>query len=120
MTKRITVLDFKTVDPLFSQERDGIKPFTERLVDSKDSRFRIISKWEEGLPLSIRITNLATGENFTRKLIGKRFMRNHELGIDFKYMEPNWLILYLGDKVEDSREDPVLMTPKEIAEECQK
>lgn len=91
MTKRITTLDFKTVEPFFSQERDGIKPFTERLVDPNDTRFHIIAQWWRWIdnPHTIRITNPATGETFSRQLIRMTTI----------CLRPAWIILYLGKKL---------------------
>lgn len=102
MTNRISIIDFKTVSPLYEMERDGIKPFTERLVDTKDTRFRVIARWwrwlPRGKPLVIKITNPATGESFTRELIGKRYMQDHTFGMSLNYLKPAWIILYLGKK----------------------
>ena len=89
-------LTFKTVSPLFEMERNGIKPFTCRRTDSKDSRFRALSQWQ---PLhcrwAIQIVNPATGETFTRKLIGVDYIR----GIEHLLLEPVWKILYLGELI---------------------
>lgn len=87
------VLEFKTVSPLFEMERDGIKPFTTRRVDIKDSRFRALSQWQLGLDWAIRIVNPSTGETFTRKLIEERYIRDRDLLL----VQPEWKILYLGE-----------------------
>ena len=59
------LLEFKSIEPFFSQERDGEKPFTIRRRD-KDSRFRALSQWKPEYKWAVRITNPATGESFTR------------------------------------------------------
>lgn len=55
-------VEFKTVSPLFEMERDGIKPFTTRLLDFDDKR-------TDGDKLFIRIVNPATGESFSREVV---------------------------------------------------
>ena len=87
------VLSFKTVSPLFEMERDGIKPFTTRLWDGKDSRFRLINRWaNSGIrnPWGIRITNPQTGESFIRELTMWSY-------ISF----PDWIILHLGKRLDE-------------------
>jgi hypothetical protein len=65
MTK---IIEFKTVSPLFEMERDGIKPFTTRLIED-DKRFRtLIIEQAFKRKLSIKITNPQTGESFTREV----------------------------------------------------
>jgi hypothetical protein len=65
-------IEFKTVSPLFEMERDGIKPFTTRLLEIDDTRFKELYEWRQFYPqgkspkLYIRITNPSTGESFTR------------------------------------------------------
>ena len=62
------IINFKTIEPFFTQERDGLKPFTVRKVDSQDKRFRALAQWEPCYNWAIRITNPATGDSFIRKL----------------------------------------------------
>ncbi len=102
--RAIKVLSFKTVSPLFEMERDGIKPFTERLYDRRDGRFRILSRWQpwlkyNGRGVVIRITNPANGESFCRRLAGKRYMPR-TYPFDKEQLRPSWMILYLGEKLE--------------------
>jgi len=68
-------LDFKTVSPLYEMERDGIKPFTERLYDYTDSRFRALSQWNERCNWAIRIENPDTGESFVRLIQSVDYLR---------------------------------------------
>lgn len=60
------IIDFKTVSPLFEEERDGGKNFTLRKVDYKDSRFRVLDQWKDLYDWYIRITNPANSESFIR------------------------------------------------------
>lgn len=60
-----TVVEFKTVSPLFEMERDGIKPFTTREYDYSDPRFQLIGNDRR---TEIKITNPANGESFTRTI----------------------------------------------------
>ncbi len=109
------VLDFKSVSPFFEWERDGVRPFTERLYDAHDPRFRAISRWWPWLrnskPIAIRITNPATGEKFMRELIGKARQHDADVNDTIKAMPPaerrkfmgqlyKWVFLFLGEKVE--------------------
>lgn len=94
-------IDFKTVSPFFEWERDGIKPFTIRKVDTKDSRFKSLVRWAPGrapgLPVYyIRITHATTGEYFYRKLKGVSPMPS--ANIDGSTVFFDWLIIYLGEQ----------------------
>lgn len=89
-------IKFKTVSPLFEMERDGIKPFTTRRWDSKDSRFRALSQWRPAYKWAIRIVNPQTGESFTRELLDHHYIRNRAT---MMLIKPEWVILYLGEKV---------------------
>lgn len=89
MTK-LKILDFKTVSPLYEMERDGIKPFTVRLYDSKDKRFRALSQWVAGCNWAIRITNPATGESFIRKLKSVDYLRWVDWDIADQTDRPFW------------------------------
>jgi hypothetical protein len=69
-----TVVNFKTVSPLFEMERDGIKPFTTRLLPVTDERFLHLYGCLSCHPemeheLFITITNPETRESFTRNVI---------------------------------------------------
>ncbi len=63
------VIEFKTVSPLFEMERDGLRYFTERKIDNKDSRFRALAQWKIGSDWFIKITNPATNEYFVRYIM---------------------------------------------------
>jgi hypothetical protein len=60
------IVEFKTVSPLFEMERDGIKPFTTRLIDKADTRFDVLLN--PNIRTIIKIINPATGESFERKV----------------------------------------------------
>lgn len=85
----MNVIEFKTVSPLFEMERDGIKPFTERLIDSEDVRFKLLSRWVQfpAITRVIKITNPATGESFVRRFSGAMTLPIHQ----------QWLVIYLGE-----------------------
>ena len=87
------VIDFKTVQPFFDQERDGRKPFTTRLVDWKDPRYIYLLNLLQGQvqekETSIRITNPKTHERFQRRLVGMQWQPGTE----------TWLNLQLGEVV---------------------
>ena len=86
------ILEFKTVSPLYEMERDGIKPFTVRKYDSKDKRFRTMSRaMVLGEKVGIKITNPATGESFIRSFEG--------MG-DVPFITQRWIIIYLGERAE--------------------
>ncbi len=63
------IIDFKTVSPLYEMECNGVKHFTERLLDYDNTRFRALAQWQPGYRWKIRITNPATTEHFTRNII---------------------------------------------------
>lgn len=90
-------LVFKTVSPLFQMERDGIKPFTVRRVDSEDPRFRALAQWQFGLDWAIQIVNPSTGESFTRRLLSEDYL----FDIDGLLLQPEWKILYLGELLKE-------------------
>lgn len=99
------ILDFKTVSPLFEMERDGIKPFTERLYDRNDKRFQTLANYSHRnySGCAIRITNPNTGESFIREIISTLFLRyplmpdpNDTQG---RLIIPEWLIIFLGQKL---------------------
>lgn len=91
------IIDFKTVSPLFEQCRDGEKPFDFRKYDAKDSRFRALSqiRFVDKPGWAIRFVNPATGEFFSRELLGWKYLE----GADGLLLEPNWIIMWLGDLV---------------------
>ena len=101
MVQRLKVLSFKTVSPLFEMERDGAKPFTVRLFDYKDPRFRALSRipysdspaYKYGFSdrdlWAVKITNPVTGESFTRRLIRWAYLP----------INPKWVIIYLSDLI---------------------
>ena len=91
--EQMKVLDFKTIEPFFSQERDGIKPFTVRRWDDTDSRFMAL---ERSYGFSIRIRNPDTGESFIRELVSWDYIKRNS----WKPIEPRWIILFLGDRVD--------------------
>ncbi len=86
-------LDFKTVSPLYEQEKEGFKPFTVRHMDYSDPRFKYLLKILQDQAMSedvhIRITNPGTGEKFTRQLMGFEIIEK----------SPNWCILHLGKEL---------------------
>ena len=87
------ILDFKTISPLFEWERDGGKPFTDRRWDGKDKRFRALAQFHKDFNWGVRITNPATGDSFVRKLLEWGWIWDGD-GI---LVEPNWVILHLGE-----------------------
>ena len=93
------VLEFKTISPFFELCRDGEKPFDIRLIDHKDKRFKALSQWGSSEKRNwrwyIRFTNPITGETFTRKLVTWEYIRNLEGFL----IQPEWLIMYLGELV---------------------
>lgn len=114
MKIKIKVIEFKTVSPLFEMERDGIKPFTTRLVDYHDCRFRALAQWHpdrlydpQKIGWLIKITNPATGEYFYRELIDKLYMPKPDFFIpesDYRAIYrrlQKWLILYLGKEIKE-------------------
>ncbi len=94
------IIDFKTVSPLFEMERDGIKSFTERLIDLQDNRFKsiIYGSFQVSKEWGIRITNPATGENFTRQFDG--WERLWVLG-----HKTDWMAIFLGKLVTGDKQD---------------
>jgi len=92
------IIDFKTVSPLFEMERDGIKPFTVRLDDQKDSRFRALSQWEFSTSSTnawyCRITNPKTGESFTRMIDNIDWVWDST-----QNARTNWKIIYFGNLI---------------------
>lgn len=101
MKIKYKVIEFKTVSPLFEMERDGVKPFTTRLVDRKDQRFRALSQWSPFYKTNwlIKIINPQTHKYFYRKLIGKQYVPGPLGSILGRALAQHWLILYLGDKI---------------------
>ncbi len=100
------ILAFKSIEPFFSQERDGIKPFTVRQVDKKDARFRaLVQLPQHGCSTlgvhnwAIRSTNPATGEGFIRELLGWSYFPRFRLSLQDGNYYPEWVILYLCEKV---------------------
>ena len=96
------VLNFKSIEPFFSQERDGEKPFTTRRIDPKDKRFRALSQWKSYSSWAMRITNPGTGESFVRTILGIDRLRylDHKRGSGVFYESiEGWLLIILGDKV---------------------
>ena len=96
------ILDFESVSPFFSQERDGEKPFTTRKIDAKDKRFRSLAQWKPSCNWAIRITNPDTGEGFIRaiRVVACLFYvdpRQKEGRFHFTRLW-DWLIIILGDK----------------------
>jgi len=95
------ILDFKTVSPLFEMERDGIKPFTTRLADWKDNRFRAIQQCCDENRIAIRITNPVDGENFTREFTGWWYVRRYDIGGASEEIKPTWIMIFLGARLAD-------------------
>ena len=97
------IIDFKTVSPLFELERDGGKPFTERLIDPHDQRFKALAQWQPEYEWGIRITNPTTGESFIRKLVSASYFDYLDYSETvFTRREKtfyNWRLLILGEKV---------------------
>lgn len=99
------IIDFKTVSPLFEMERDGIKPFTTRLVDRKDKRFRALSQWKREKQWYLRITNPTTGETFCRKLVNVSYFSYRDFseyksgGLGYFRFDDKWLLLMMGEIV---------------------
>jgi hypothetical protein len=112
MKFKARVIEFKSVSPLFEMERDGTKPFTTRLVDYQDPRFRALVQWRPDclydpgkLPWYIKETNPATGEYFYRELIDVIEMPEPEFtapehNAAYKQLR-KWLILYLGKGIKE-------------------
>lgn len=99
------IIDFKTISPLFEMERDGIKPFTERLIDYHDPRFRALAQWGPDKNWAIRITNPNTGEQFVRQIKDVDYIRY----IDGRKQFPDWFtalwdwrIIIFGERLEVS------------------
>ena len=80
------IIDFKTVSPLFEQERDGGKPFTIRKIDNKDPRFKALSQWSCERDWGLRITNAQTGESFIRKIKNVSYLWHYDLSGDTEPM----------------------------------
>ena len=97
------IIDFKTVSPLFELERDGEKPFTARLIDPQDKRFKALAQWQPESKWGLRITNSATGESFIRKLVSASLFYYLDFSETvFTRREKafsNWRLLILGEKV---------------------
>lgn len=111
---KVKIIEFKTVSPLFEMERDGTKPFTARLKDCTQPRFRALVQWNPEclyvpgkLPWYIKITNPATGEYFYRELIDVIEMPEPEFydldsGNKKAYKQlRKWLLLYLGKEIKE-------------------
>jgi hypothetical protein len=75
-------IEFKTVSPLFEMERDDIKPFTTRLYDEKDPRFKDAGFSPVGV--IIKITNPVNGESFCR-VVDR---------VEFLPVKPDWVNFY--------------------------
>ena len=69
------IIEFKTVSPMFEQERDDKKCLTFRKYDYKDPRFRAMSQWNPEREWYIKITNPETGESFTRRIYGYSYLQ---------------------------------------------
>lgn len=41
------VVEFKSIEPYYRKEKDGLKPNTVRHVDMKDERFVLLKKWSQ-------------------------------------------------------------------------
>jgi len=105
------IIDFKTACPLFELERDGLKPFTIRLVDYKDKRFKSLAQWQQHFDWALRITNPANGESFIRKIVSIDFVRYVDWKIASQMERPfwerlrtfePWKIIVLGELLEPS------------------
>ena len=102
------VIDFNSIEPFFSQERDGKKTFTIRKTDSKDKRFRTLAQWTPDKHWGIRITNPTTGESFIREIIFANFLSY------FDYRQDNFWdrltyfydckIIVMGEVIEERKE----------------
>ncbi len=104
-TKALKIIDFKTVSPLFEMERDGIRPFTERLIDPKDRRFKALNQWNSRRNWAIRITNPQTGEQFTRKLEAVSYIIWFDDKQLFKHSYLyTWRFLKLGERIPQPQE----------------
>ena len=67
------IIDFKTVSPLYEEEKDGQKWFTLRKRDN-GSRFRALHQWNCELTWYIRITNPDTGDFFIRRITNVSYL----------------------------------------------
>ena len=98
--QKMKVIDFESIEPFFSQERDGEKPFTTRKIDSKDKRFRALSQWQPHYQWGIKITNPATGESFLREIITVSYLRYFDLRQDDFWSQQavfnDWKIIVMG------------------------
>ena len=94
--REMKTLEFKSNSPFFELCRDGQKPFDIRLRDPKDKRFQALSQ----LPYSYALRNKVEGWGitFTHPLTGESFTR-HLLYWMYLPVEPNWVIIYLGELV---------------------
>lgn len=94
------LIDFKTVSPLFEQERDGEKPFTIRKIDYKDARFRALAQWTCEREWGLRVTNPQTGESFIRRIKNVSFLWHYDFsgdgepGLEGLY---DWRIIMMGE-----------------------
>ena len=94
------ILEFKTISPFYELCRDGKKPFDIRLRDAKDKRFRALSqiRFINNPGWAIRFVNPATGESFARMLQNWDYLKDQRSYC----IKPAWVIMYLGDLVEDN------------------
>ena len=96
------IIDFKSVSPLFEQERDGDKPFNIRKVDNKDVRFKALSQWSPERDWGLRITNPQTSESFIRRIINVSYLWYYDCSGDIKpglqgiY---DWRIITMGELI---------------------
>ncbi len=75
---------FKSVEPFFSQEKSGFKPFTIRKFDLDDCRFSSIIGAQPDDELWIEIYNPITHESFKRLISRANFL----------YTKSDWLLLF--------------------------
>ena len=102
----MNILDFKTVEPLFSQERDGEKPFTVRRIDPQDKRFRALSQWKRDYQWGIRITNPATGESFVRRIMSVDYLEYWNAQKHCEVVFRDWKMIIMGCCYEDFGREP--------------
>lgn len=93
------VLEFKSTEPFYSQEKDTATPFTVRRRDYQDPRFRALAQWRRWYHWLVKITNPATGDYFYRELIMRRYFPGPSWE-GYPALE-GWVILYLGDVIKE-------------------
>ena len=100
------ILDFKTVSPLFEMERDGVKPFTIRKIESTDRRFKSLAQWQPNWNWAVRITNPSTGENFIRAIVAVSFLHYFALRKEDFWERharfTDWRIIVLGNLIQEN------------------